>query len=32
MNKLSENVAYVPVADHSRKIEASASMCKMLYR
>ena len=35
MNKLSENVAAVasvPVAGHSRKIEASAHLSKMLFR
>ena len=30
MNKLSENVASVLVAGHSRKIEASAHLSKML--
>ena len=32
MNKLSENVTFVPVADHSRKIELSAHMKKMMSR
>ena len=32
MNKLSENVASVPVTGNSRKIEASAHLSKMLLR
>ena len=32
MNRLSENVASVPVTGHSRKIEASAHLSKMLLR
>ena len=32
INKLTDNVASVPVAGHSRKIEASAHLCKILLR
>ena len=32
MNQLTENVAFVPIADHSRKIEASAHLSKRLLR
>ena len=32
MNKLSDNVASVPVTGHSRKIEASAHLSKLMLR